>query len=152
MILPHVPLVGVIRRHRTIGAVVLGPSGVVDLTRTLAAGPSCHEKTRRLITELALDYGTSRVVVEPGSPVETALANSSELTLTTLSLTESSAILLAGSSKRPTQSSLIRRVLGRLPVLSRFASESSLRLDDRRSLTLVFAAALVLAAGERLTS
>ena len=139
------PYLAAVIRHRVVAAVLVGDGKVIDLARTLAAGPSSRQRIHNLVVGLAADYHVSTVLVEPGSRVGEALC-AAPLALIERSLASAGERLL---SRKVDHQTLTHHVLERLPVLSRFMNHfmcsSGRWFPDRSRLVIVLAAAIALA-------
>lgn len=139
--MPERLTLGVIKRSDTIAAVVVGSRGVIDVLRTRWVGPSCLASTTRLIHQLAANYGLTEAIIEPDSPVAAALTHS-HLSVKKRHLASVASRLVKRHGAR--QAELLDSVLTRLPQLSGHVSRSAVRLQNRRTLAIAFAAALAL--------
>ena len=128
-----------LRRHRTLAVVIVSPTRIVDVTRALAAGPSCRQIVARTISQLAAEYGLEQIVVEPDSTPARALEDSS-LRAKRRTLTDAARALLRAHDRPPRR--LAQFALEQYPELERFACLQAIRQGDRRRTVVLLAAAL----------
>lgn len=132
-------------RHRIAAAVVIGNGQVIDVARTLAAGPSSRQRIEQLVVGLAADYNVKTVLVEPASRLS-AVLGSTRLTLRERSIAAATQCLLHRAANHQ---ALTHHLLERLPVLSRFMNRLMTTpgrwFPDRHRLVIILAAAIALA-------
>lgn len=138
-----------VRRSGHLAIVLVGRDQVLEVLRVAARGPDAETAIRVAVASVADEYSVRRVVVEPDSLVEQALAPTN-LELTRLSIEDAAGKLLP--EVPPVQRRLFAALVKRVPLLARHVVVFSATGDvasssaERWRTVLLLAALLGLAA------
>lgn len=134
-----------VRRHGQLAIALVGSTGVLEVLRFPARGTDSRAAIRIAVTAVAEEYAVKRIIVEPGSVVESVL-RATALDVVPLTIEDAAALTLPNPA--PTLRDIYRGVVTAVPKLSRFvtvlhATDEVASSPDERWRTVILLAALL---------